>query len=77
MTSRKSCEARGAVSLRDGDLAAVRPRAAAHHPCATDRAEAELLDESPLLLGRLDVFDQLDVEFRQRTNAILLRPAAR
>lgn len=35
------------------------------------------LDESPLLLGRLDVFDQLDIEFRQRTNAILLRPAAR
>lgn len=35
------------------------------------------LEETPLLLGRLDVFDQLDIEFRQRTNAILLKPAAR
>lgn len=34
------------------------------------------LDASPLLLGRLDVFDQLDIEFRQHINAILLKPAA-
>lgn len=28
------------------------------------------------LLGRLDVFDLLDIEFRQSANSILLRPAA-
>jgi len=35
-----------------------------------------LTDEFPFLLGRLDVFDQLDIEFRQSANSILLRPAA-
>ena len=28
------------------------------------------------LLGRLDVFDLLDIEFRQSANCIILRPAA-
>ena len=34
------------------------------------------IEDSPFLLGRLDVFDQLDVEFRQASNRIILRRAA-
>jgi hypothetical protein len=33
------------------------------------------LEETPLLLGRLDVFDALDIEFRQSRDCIILRPA--
>jgi hypothetical protein len=32
-------------------------------------------DGLPVLLGRLDVFDKLDIEFRQSSNYMILRPA--
>ncbi|MBM4041024.1 MAG: hypothetical protein FJ290_21195 [Planctomycetes bacterium] len=33
------------------------------------------IEDVPLLLGRLDLFDRLDIEFKQHSNAIVLRPA--
>ncbi|HUT37179.1 MAG TPA: hypothetical protein VNE39_27100 [Planctomycetota bacterium] len=32
------------------------------------------IEDVPLLLGRLDLFDSLDVEFKQHSNAVILRP---
>jgi hypothetical protein len=33
------------------------------------------VEGTPLILGRLDIFDALDIEFQQGTNRITLRPA--
>ena len=34
-----------------------------------------LIEEVPLLLGRLDIFQQLSIEFREFENKIIVNPA--
>jgi len=35
-----------------------------------------MIDQTRPILGRLDVFELLDIDFRQHTNVMLLRPAS-